>query len=204
MHFEFLLEEASAEKMLAGLLPRLLPENASWRFLVFRGKPDLLKHLPARLKGYRDWLPADHRIVVLVDQDREDCREIKARLEDAARQAGLLTKTKAGKQKHFSIVNRVAVEEIESWFLGDPNALRMAFSRLPSHFERQKKYRHPDSIAGGTAEALERLLQRAGYYLAGMPKTEVAGLVGRHLDPAANSSPSFNAFVRGVAALARA
>ena len=201
MHIEFLLEEPSAEALLAGLLPRLLPVGVSWKFHLFQGKPDLLKQLENRLKGFREWLPDSHRIVVLVDEDRQDCKKLKAQLEKAAKNAGFLTKTAAGTRRRFAVLNRIAVEEIEAWMIGDPAALKAAFPRLPASFESKAKYRSPDAISGGTAEALERLLQSSGYYKAGMPKIEVARMVGSRLQPQLNKSPSFQAFADGLSRL---
>ena len=74
MHIEFFLEEPSAEAFLRGLLPKILTADTTWHPVVFQGKADLLKNLAARLKGYRPWLPQDWRIVVLIDEDRADCR----------------------------------------------------------------------------------------------------------------------------------
>ena len=157
-----------------------------------------MKQLENRLKGYREWLPDSHRVVVLVDEDREDCKKLKAKLEAAAKNAGFRTKTAARTNRQFTVLNRIAVEEIEAWMIGDPAALKAAFSRLPATFASTKRYRSPDSIVGGTAEALERLLQKAGYYQGGMPKIEVARMVGPHLHPELNNSSSFQTFVNGL------
>ena len=78
MHVEFLLEEPSAEAFLAGFLPRALPQGDTWSLHSFQGKADLLKNLGSRLRGYRRWIPRDWRIVVLVDEDRQDCHELTA------------------------------------------------------------------------------------------------------------------------------
>jgi hypothetical protein len=91
-----------------------------------------LANLEKRLKGYAAWIPADWRIVVLVDEDREDCRRLKSKLEAAAAAAGLLTKTKARKTP-FVVLNRIAVEELEAWFLGDVEALRTAYPGVAGH-----------------------------------------------------------------------
>lgn len=118
MHIEFLLEEPSAEAALTAILPKILANNVSFHFHVFEGKPDLLKQLPLRLKGYRRWIPNNWRIFVLIDEDRQDCEELKARLERAAREAGFLTKSHPNSQGEFRVVNRLAVEELEAWFFG--------------------------------------------------------------------------------------
>ncbi len=121
MHIEFLLEEPSSEAFLKGMLEKLLLPNTTMNTIVFQGKPDLLANLRARLKAYQKWIPEDYRIVVLIDEDRADCRALKAKLEDAARGAGLPTKSRPKRGK-FVVLNRIAVEELEAWFFGDPQA----------------------------------------------------------------------------------
>ena len=69
MHIEFLVEEYSAEAALDNILPRLLREDITYSIHPFSGKLDLLSQLLKRLKGYRQWLPENGRIVVLVDRD---------------------------------------------------------------------------------------------------------------------------------------
>lgn len=200
MHLELLLEEPSAEACLQELMPKLLRPGTSWRAVVFQGKADLLANLGPRLRGYRYWLQDDWRIVVLVDEDRLECRRLKAKLEDIATAAGLMTKTRAGGGA-FSVLNRIAVEELEAWFLGDPQALITAYPRVPAHLASKAQYRNPDAVAGGTWEALERVLQRAGYYRGGIPKIEVARRIARHMEVSRNVSASFRCFAAGIAAL---
>ena len=199
MFVEFFLEEPSAEAFLQRFVVKLLPAGTEVAFRVFSGKPDLLKKLPERLKAM-SWIPADHRIVVLVDEDRQDCAALKAQLETAARDAGLLTKS-AAKGKSFKVLNRIAVEELEAWFLGDPQAIRSAYPRFkPSHVAAVNR-RDPDAVRGGTWEALERALQQAGYYSTGLPKIEVARNIGDRLVVTRNNSTSFRQFVQGISAL---
>lgn len=73
-HLVFLLEEPSAREMLNGLLPRLLPENITFRCIVFEGKQDLENNLIRRIRSYR--VPKS-RFVVVRDQDSGDCFKIK-------------------------------------------------------------------------------------------------------------------------------
>ena len=49
----FFLEEPSAREMLAGVLPRMLPENINVRYIIFQGKQDLEKNLKSKLLGWR-------------------------------------------------------------------------------------------------------------------------------------------------------
>jgi hypothetical protein len=201
MHIEFLLEEPSAEALLRGILPKLLPVDTSFAMAVFQGKIDLLAKLGSRLRGYRKWIPADWRIAVLLDEDREDCFALKAKMEAAARTAGFPTKSRPGKSGGFSVLNRISVEEIEAWIFGDVPALRSACPKASPFLARRAAFRDPDAIAGGTWEALERELQRAGCYGAGLPKIEVARTVAPCMDPARNTSRSFQCFTSGLAAL---
>lgn len=199
MHIELLVEEPSAAAALSVLVPRILGAGISFDCRIFSGKMDLLQRLPERLRGYRRW-PPDTRIVVLVDEDREDCLQLKGQLNALAAQAGLSTTQVAG--PGISVLNRIAVEELEAWFLGDVQALVDAFPGVPSTLERQARYRNPDAIGGGTWEALQRVLQRAGYYRAGMSKIDLARRVSPHMVPNRNRSRSFQVFVAGLQRLA--
>ena len=201
MHLEFLLEEPSAKAALEILVPRIVGRSATYRFHAFQGKQDLLRNLPSRLRGYRRWLPSDWYLVVLLDRDRDNCQELKSYLEQIASEAGFQTVTSAGKNETFRVINRIAVEELESWFFGDVRALASAFPRVPDELGRKTKYRNPDAIRGGTWETLEKVLQKAGYYRTGLPKIEAARRIAQHMDPDRNSSTSFNTFVRGLRAL---
>ena len=200
MHIELLLEEPSAEAFMRGFLPKLLAEGDTWNPVVFQGKSDLLGNLEMRLRGYSRWIPEDYRIVVLVDEDRADCRKLKDRMEQAAIAAGFKSKTVAAGEP-FIVLNRIAIEELEAWFLGDPDALARAYPGIPTSLGKQAKFRNPDAVSGGTWEALECLLQRAGYFKGGLSKIELARTMAEYVDPARNRSASFRNFVTGVAAL---
>ena len=69
MHFEFLLEEETSERVLDNLMPKIILGEHTYRCIRFQGKKDLLKNLPAELKGYAKWIPNDYKIVVLLDRD---------------------------------------------------------------------------------------------------------------------------------------
>ncbi len=112
MHVEFLLEERSAEEVLKSILPKIISDDVSFSCHIFEGKDDLLKQLPMRLKGYRLWIPDDYRIIVLVDEDRDNCFQLKEQLEKSAREAGFMTKSSARPTDNFRVVNRLAIEEI--------------------------------------------------------------------------------------------
>lgn len=190
---EFLVEEPSMEAFLQGLLPRLLPAGCSFEIRVFRGKRDLMRQLESRLRGYRSRLFDEFRLIVMVDRDQDDCRTLKAQLEDAAGGAGLRTRSQSSGDR-WQVVNRIVVEELEAWYFGDWEAVRSAFPRVSSTVPNQRRYRRPDAIRGGTWEAFERVLQRHGYFRTGLRKIEAARNIAPKIDPERNSSPSFATF----------
>lgn len=203
MHIELLVEEPSAEAALNNLVPKILP-GIEFEIRTFQSKDNLLSDLPKRLKGYYHWLPEDWRIAVLIDEDRQDCNELKEQLEDAAAAANLITKSKAGKSKSFQVLNRIVIEELEAWFFGDVEALVTAYPGVPDSLANKEKYRDPDAIKGGTWEALLRILQKAGHYqnLTYLPKIETARNISQHMDPERNRSKSFQVFKNGLLSLA--
>jgi hypothetical protein len=200
MHIEMLVEEPSAEAFFRGFLPRILPENATCEIIVFQGKNHLLANLRSRLLGYAAWIPEDFKIVVLLDEDREDCAQLKARMEREATLAGLMTKSRS-RNGTFTVLNRIAVEELEAWFLGDAEGLYSAYPRVPPSLGSKSRFRNPDAISGGTWEALERVLQSSGYFKGGLRKIELARTMASHLEPERNRSQSFRVFLQSIQTL---
>lgn len=197
MHVEVLVEESSTEAALSLLLPRILPATATWVVHPHRGKKDLLDKLPNRLRGYRRWLPPDWRLLVLIDEDREDCRALKRHLNRRARDAGLRLARGSGGEP-IQVLNRIAVEELEAWFFGDVEAIRTAYPGVPATLANRAPYRDPDAVAGGTWEALERILKQAGHHGSGLRKVEAARAIAEHMEPARNRSRSFGHFRDGL------
>jgi len=197
-HFEILVEEPSAETTLDNLLPKIITGEHTYKIITFQGKNDLLLKLPAILRGYSKWINQDYRIIVLIDRDNTDCHKLKDRLEKYAIEAGLTTKSSVQINAPFNVLNRIAIEELEALFFGDTQAMLQAYPRLPNKFSRNRNLRDPDNIQGGTCEALEKLLQRAGYYKAGLRKIEAANEISKHMNPLSNRSKSFQVFWEGI------
>ena len=200
VHIEFLVEELSAEEALKYLLPKILPQDVSYQLHSYNGKDDLLRKLPSRLKAYKRWIPSSHKIVVLIDQDGKKCVRIKKDLEQIAIAAGLSTKT-SSQGLSFQVLNRIAIEELEAWFFGDIPAVIAAYPVVPQNLDKKAAFRNPDAIRGGTWEKLEKVLQKAGFFTAGMQKTNAASEISKHMDPKRNQSKSFQIFVSGLRAL---
>lgn len=103
MHIEFLVEELSAEAALQNLALKILGENVSFAIHAHQGKLDLLRKLPGQLRGYKTWLPDDWCIVILIDEDRQDCGKLKRKLEQETSKAGLITRLAARADAKISI-----------------------------------------------------------------------------------------------------
>ena len=173
----FLLEEPSAQDFLEGFLPKVLKRNIPHHFLVFEGKQDLEKQMVRRMKG---WLRPNSLFFVIRDQDSGDCIRIKS---------GLLAKCEAAGRPD-SVV-RIACRELESFFVGDWEAIAQAFSRpnLRNH-DRSAKYRNPDLI-GSPSREIKRLIPD-------YQKRDGARRISLHLTPDRNKSRSFQALVKSL------
>lgn len=187
-HFEILVEEASMEAALRPIVPRIV-KDVTFNIYPYQGKSDLLKKLPGRLQGYRAWLPEDWWILVIMDRDDQSCTELKQSMETAAIGAGFRTRTQG--PPNVQVINRLAIEELEAWFFGDWNAVRTAYPKLNANVPTRQGFRDPDAIAGGTWEALEKLLNKSGYFKTGLRKIEAARAIASHMDPQMNRSRSF-------------
>ncbi|MGL4745334.1 MAG: DUF4276 family protein [Dermatophilaceae bacterium] len=199
LHVVFLVEEPSMESLLDAVVPQLHP-TLSYQVYTFNGKKNLLKNVPERLRSYsRIRQHQDLRVCVVVDRDSDDCVELAARMTRFARDAGLSVAS-VRNARPGGFIARIAVEELAAWLLGDVAALRQVYPRLSEKHVSGRRFRDPDAIGGGTWEALERVLQNAGYHQGGLPKVRVAQAVGPHLnlDPDRSSSASFRQFVSGL------
>lgn len=161
MHLDVFCEERSGAIALETLVPRIAP-GVTFELHVYRGIEDLFAKLPARLRGLARTYAhtAAWAAVVLVDEDRVDCEARKAVLDAAAAGAGLVTRTRWREEglERYHVVNRLAVEEIEAWFLGDPAAMQASHRLRDAGYAGRERYRNPDAVAGGTWEALYDLL----------------------------------------------
>jgi hypothetical protein len=170
----FLLEEYSMKVLLEALLPRVFP---ALRFLCVphEGKQDLERSIPKKLKAWRE---PGARFIVVRDNDNGDCRALKHRL------VGLCT-------ARPDTVVRIACQELEAWYLGDPAALAEAFGDVRlAEIGRRAQFRDPDTVVNPAA-ALEELVPS-------FQKVSGARLLGPRLDPARNSSGSFRALMDAV------
>ena len=179
----FFLEERSAQEMLDGLLPRLLPQEAfSFQCIPFNGKGDLQKRLPIKLRG---WRTPNTLFVVLQDQDSSDCHELKRLLADLCDNAG----------KPEALI-RIVCRELESWYLADLKAVERGLGMANLlKYQNAPRYRDPDKKPHPA-----KMLQR----LTGGKYQKVAGsrAIGPHLDLDNTRSASFRNFITGIRRIA--
>lgn len=180
------------EAALRLLVPKIIGD-VSFNVFPHQCKESLLSKLPNRLQGYAAWLPENYRIVVVVDRDDDNCHELKCRLEETIRNAGLMSRSRSDGPA-YQIVSRIVIEELEAWFFGDWPAVLSAYPGVSRQVPQKQGFRDVDAIAGGTWEALERHLQRAGYFRTGLRKIELAKAIAEHMRPDQNTSRSFHVF----------
>lgn len=178
MNLVFLLEEPLVREILKELLPRILPDRVTVRYIPFEGKQDLEKNIVRRLRG---WQAPNSIFVVLRDQDAEDCRAVKLRLVEMCRSAG-----------RSDTVIRIACRELESWYFGDLAAVEsgLGLANLTRH-ERSRKYRIPDEIRYPAVE-LSKITGNAYQKVSG------SRAIGPKLSLDSNKSHSFRVFIQGV------
>ena len=189
------------EALLKPLLRRYLPAGCTFAIHPHQGKQALLRKLENRLKGYAcllsENLPENHRIVVIVDMDQDQCDQLKSKLEEACARAGLQSK-RAADGPQWQVVTRIAIEELEVWYFGDWQAVCQAFPRVSPTIPNRSGYRKPDAVRGGTWEAFERVLKKSGYCKQGLPKVQTARAMGQHMAPQENRSPGFRMFWQAI------
>ena len=209
MHIEVLVEDSSGEKLLAQLLPHILGEQGvphTWRLKAYKGigrippgltakadpaKRILLDQLPRLLQGYGR-TPGIDAVVVVLDTDRRDCKEFLKELKAVARRCQPAPRT----------LFRLAIEELEAWYLGDRAGLMQAYPRA----RREVLDRYVQDSVCNTWELMAdavRLggaaaIKKAGWPLPGQIKHEWAEKMGPFMRTDQNASPSFGKFRDGL------
>lgn len=174
-----LTEEESMSATLDTLVGLHFPDvtkGVDWIPLWFQGKSDLEKNIPTKMKRWNFGRPF---FIIVRDQDGGDCRAVKKKLHDIASKGG----------KAFSI--RVVCMELESWLLGELDAVEAAYpASEATKFKAKKKFRDPDSLSNASQE-LERLIRVRG-------KVGRAKRIAKHFQPSRCRSKSFAVFWRTV------
>lgn len=209
MHIEVLVEDSSGAKLIQLLLPKIIGHQGtphSWRIKPYKGigrvppglssntdpaKRILLEQLHRLLSGYGK-TPGMDAVVIVCDSDRRDCKEFLAELNAVLRRCDPAPNT----------LFRLAIEEMEAWFLGDRKALFDAYPRAKK--DVLKRYTQ-DSVCGTwelLADAVHpgglKEVRKTGFWLSGQLKHDWAEKIGPGMDVEHNQSPSFGKFRDGL------
>ncbi len=148
----------------------------------------LLDQLPSKLRVYAKNLPEHARVLVVIDVDDTHCV-------DLLRDLNAMLDSLPDKPR---VLFRLAIEEIESWFISDANALRGGY---PGRLKKAAlKGIEPDEIVG----AWEVLARALGFDQASAGpgvKLDWAEKISPHLNLDNPRSPSLRKFIEGVARL---
>lgn len=172
----FLLEEYSMGVLLDGLLPRLFP-GLQFQCVPHEGKSDLEKSIPRKLRAWRE---PGVRFVVVRDNDRADCMAVKDRLRQLC-----------SDRPEEDCLIRIVCQELEAWYLGEPDALAEAFGEESlRRIGSQARLRRPDDIAY-PSRALAKLVPQ-------FQKISGARTLAKYLTRRRNRLPSFRAMIDGI------
>jgi hypothetical protein len=201
-YFEVLVEGASDVPAVREVLVRRfgLIEGQGFRIHPHKGRgslpanplarPDprhqgLLDQLPAKLKGFGSYLGHEACVLVVVDVDDTPCHQLLADLQEML--ASLPTRPPY-------VLFRLAIEETESWFIADANAVKSAYPKA-----RLQRLRAvvPDTVCG----AWEVLAAALGYKpeeVTGADKSAWAKAIAPHLNLVTPTSPSLGKLLQSI------
>lgn len=174
----FLLEEPSMEAFLDEFLPKILPADIEFQTISHNGKSDLKNSIPRKLRGWS----GNVKFVVLCDKDSNDCINLKKELLDLCNEG-----------RRPDTLVRIVCTELESWFLGDLEAVGNAFENGKlKRLQNKEKFREPDHLANPKQE-LKRLVKKTYQQISG------ARNIAQYMNPESeNLSYSFKVFVSGI------
>ena len=183
MIVEFLLEEPSMVNYLEQILPKILPEgfvlNENCFLRPHNGKSDLLKSIPQKVKAFSKLTHEAYRIVIVHDQDSNDCKHLKQKLATLCIQNG-----------DCPTLIRIACRELEAWYLGDMDAIQKVYPSFKADQHRNKaKFRDPDTC--NPSEELKKLIPN---FQKGYASKEIS----KYISIENNRSASFGHFVSGL------
>ncbi len=178
---EILVEEASMEECLRNLLPRLVPVHwkldENYFIRKHQGKSDLKKSIRAKIPVFAHFHDPVS-VIILHDQDSADCKLLK---EEIRQICG---------QYNRQLLIRIVCRELESWYLGDLNAIELAYPKFKSKtYKNRATLRNPDNL--NAKDYLKSILPE-------YREISSSREISKHLDVKSNNSESFKQFVMGV------
>ena len=161
------------------LLPKLFPdfrEKEHWLIIPHQGKSDLERSYPRKMKK---WGEPGVRFIILRDNDGADCLALKKRLV-----------SKVPDDAPVYLV-RIVCQELESWLLGDMDAVAAAYPAAARHQSFK-------SLSKSDPDKLTNAAELMKYLTGTQAKVSRASMIAQHMQPANNRSTSFHVFVNGL------
>ena len=216
MHIEILTEDRSGAVVVERLVTRLIEEEHAdaevavrphrgcgslpkdWDTRPVKFASSLLDLLPAKCRAYNKvYGNTDTILVVIMDSDANDPDELRQELYRVCKKYA----------RDIRSVIGLCTEEVESWLLGDINAVLKAYP--DADLKAYQEYVQ-DSICG-TWEMLCRVTFPAnyediieiGYPAIGHYKARWAEAISPYMEPGENVSPSFQTFKNALLAAMR-
>jgi hypothetical protein len=212
MHFEILVEDQSGKKMLEILMPKIVSATHTFNIHAYKGigripknlrdsddpsKRILLDNLPRLLRGYGvtfanyppDYLAA---VILVCDLDQKCLKEFREEL------FGILENINPRPETRFCI----AIEEGESWFLGDLPAIKSAYPKakdaILNHYVSDSICGTWETLADAVCIGGAQELACLGFPAIGKEKGLWAEMITPNMDVENNRSPSFCYFRRKI------
>lgn len=177
-------EEPSAKNIFDKLLPKILPEGVNFRVYPHQGKKDLENALKKSLPSISR-IPGS-KILITHDQDSSKCKDIKDHLNKIINGNCLCD---------YRI--RIVCKELESWFLGDLEAVSKAYPRFkPEQYRAKSELKNVDEITNPNLFLLRIIPEYTGRVT--LPKLETSDSIAPFLDPGSNKSISFKNTISAI------
>lgn len=180
---EILVEEPSMKEFLSILLPNVISEpwvlNENYFIRAFEGKTDLQRNIPSKVKFLSNWRHEKVGLVIMQDQDSADCKVLKQKLVDICEESGNCPK-----------LVRIVCKELESWYIGDFEAVHMAYQNFNyQNYINKAKYRIPDNC--NAYDELRKILPE-------FQKVGGAKKIAPYINVEKNKSVSFQQTISGL------
>ena len=212
MHFEILIEDESGKQMLNILMPKIISENDTFKVIGYKGigrlpknltsNSDvktriLLEQLPRLLKGYGKTFSGYNStykatVIVICDLDDKCLKTFRGEL------FNILNLCNPKPETRFCF----AIEEGEAWFLGDINAIELAYPEIKksvlNNYENDSICGTWELLADAIYSGGSQALSKQEWYIIGAEKSAWAKNISLHMDVENNSSPSFRYFYKKI------
>ena len=158
------------------ILQKLIPQHYTYQFVSHNGKRALRKSIPIKTRG---WKEPDVQFIIIHDKDSADCIMLKSEIMNLVHES-----------RRSDTLIRIVCTELESWFLGDLDAVEKGYNINLSGYKTRAKFRNPDSVTNAKQE-LKKLV--SVYQPISGSKT-----IAQFMDITKNKSHSFNIFIHGI------